>query len=151
MRYIQIGAIVAMTLFSSGAFAQFQGGGLGGGRMGGGGRQRDQSMNNESAPRKVMEPADIAKKQTEWMKKSLVLTEEQEKQIAPVNLKYALQQKEEFEALMVQNQSGAMPDRDMVIHKMEGINLAQDNEIKPVLTAPQWELYKKKRNKMRNG
>ena len=151
----KISAVIIFSCFSYLAQGQYGGGGgyggggYGGGRMGGGGmRNNDFGQQSQGTAPKAMEPAEVAHKQTDWMKKNLILTDEQAKHIDSVNVKFVLQQHDDFMELMVQSKTGNMPDREMVTNKLDGLHLAQDNEIKPFLTDLQWELYKKKRKKM---
>jgi Spy/CpxP family protein refolding chaperone len=71
------------------------------------------------------DPQTVAKKQTEWMKKDLSLSEDQTKKVEDINLKYA--------------------------KKMESIHQNKEKDLQDVLNKDQFEKYKaKKAEHMKN-
>jgi Spy/CpxP family protein refolding chaperone len=73
----------------------------------------------------IPDPQTIAKKQTEWMKKDLSLSEEQTKKVEEINLKYA--------------------------KKMESMHQDKEKDLQGILNKDQFEKYKaKKAEHMKN-
>jgi hypothetical protein len=87
-----------------------------------------------------MPPAERAAKITEWMKKNLELTADQETQAQEINLKYANKTEE------LRNSSGT---RMQKIKKLKGYNESKDEELKKVFTAEQFNTYLVKKEEVR--
>jgi hypothetical protein len=83
-----------------------------------------------------MPPAERAAKLTEWMKTNLQLTNEQEKPVHEINLKYA----DKTEELRISNEPRAQKFK-----KLKGYNDDKDKELKVLLTADQFKTYQAKK------
>jgi hypothetical protein len=81
------------------------------------------------------DPAESAKRQTEWMKTELKLTAKQVAPVDSINLVYAKKQAELF-----QNRDG---DREQRRQAMTELNTKKEAALSKVLTKEQLETYKK--------
>ena len=94
---------------------------------------------------------DMAKRQTESLKKELNLTAEQETKVKEVYLKYAKKQEERMKARQGQNrQSMSEEERTKAREEMEKSNKERDTELKAVVTAEQYTKYEKWRDGQTN-
>jgi hypothetical protein len=84
-------------------------------------------------------PEDRATKWTQWMKKELKISAEQEPTVHEINLKYA-QQTESIRA-----QDGS---RKSKFQEVKAVDSAKDEELKTVLTPDQFTLYLDKKREM---
>lgn len=80
---------------------------------------------------------DIAKRNTEWMKKDLNLTEAQIAPVDSINLLYAKAQAALF-------QSGSNGDREKIREAMKELEGKKEEAFSAVLSTEQLDLYKKK-------
>jgi periplasmic protein CpxP/Spy len=74
---------------------------------------------------------DMADKETQRETKMLALTPEQVEQAKAINLKYSQQREDAMKEVAISK------DRSAMENKMQGIRLAQDNELKTILTPDQ--------------
>lgn len=86
--------------------------------------------------RRQFDPAETAKRQTEWMKTELKLTDKQVAPVDSINLVYAKKQGELF-----QNRDG---DREARRQAMTDLNTKKEAALGKVLTKEQLETYKKR-------
>lgn len=80
-----------------------------------------------------MDPAEMAKRQTERMTTALELSEEQAASIQEINMTYA--------NIMVEARENRTGDREEMRATMEGIRTDRDAEIKTVLTEEQYATF----------
>jgi predicted transglutaminase-like cysteine proteinase len=80
-------------------------------------------------------PEERAQMQTDYMKESLTLTEDQVPQVHAVNLKYARRMQDAY------NSGGG---RLQKLKKMKAVNQEKDSEVKRVLTSTQYATYEKR-------
>ncbi len=111
----------------------------------GGGMKRANHGQGENGQRTVLTAQEMADKETQRQTKILELTPEQVVKVKIINLKYS-QQRADLMKVMTQSQ-----DHSAVQNKMQGIKLAQDNELKTVLTADQQAKLAKAHSNMDNG
>ena len=88
-------------------------------------------------------PEEMAKQQTEWMKKELKLSAEQEQKMYNINLETAKKMRQTRE-----RHSG---NREAMQEEMKVTRRQKDKEMKEVLTKEQYELYKKKLDERRSN
>ncbi|MDR1783855.1 MAG: DUF4890 domain-containing protein [Dysgonamonadaceae bacterium] len=81
-------------------------------------------------------PEDMAKRQTEWMKTELKLTDAQIAPVDSINLVYAKKQGELFQ------QGGGGGDREAMREKMTALNAEKEKAFAAVLTEEQLKKYK---------
>jgi Spy/CpxP family protein refolding chaperone len=81
-----------------------------------------------------------AQKLTDWMKKELTLTAEQEPKVHAINVKYADQMDD------IKAEGG---DRRAKFKEAKDTNKAKDEELKTVLTPEQFTKYSEKKQEMR--
>jgi hypothetical protein len=98
------------------------------------GQQRMSELMNETTPE------ERAKMQTDYMKESLSLTEDQTSQIAAINLKHARKMQD------VYNSGGS---RIQKLKKMKSVSQEKDNEIKGALTPDKYAAYEKNKAEMK--
>src|SRR5882672_2392213 len=97
-------------------------------------------INAHSQDKMKANPEDVAKKETEWMKTNLKLTDDQTSQAQAINLKYCNK--------MHDMQGGSLTKQQ----KMEAIKTdqqAKDAEMKNVLSADQYKSYEAKKTEMK--
>jgi hypothetical protein len=90
------------------------------------------------------DPVEVAKKQTERMKKELVLTDAQTTKVSAINLKYTQQQRDVMEEIK-QSRNFSVAKT-----KMDALDLAKNEEVTPLLNAEQQKKWKKLRKKMKD-
>jgi len=88
-------------------------------------------------------PEEMAKQQTEWMKKELKLSAEQEQKMYNINFETAKKMRQTRE-----RHSG---NREAMQEEMKVTRRQKDKEMKEVLTKEQYELYKKKLDERRSN
>ena len=94
----------------------------------------------QDAERETMSPEDRAMKLTAWMKNNLQLTDEQEKSVHEINLKYAGKTEE------LRNSS---EPKGQKFKKLKSYNDDKDNELKGLLTAEQFKTYQAKKEEVK--
>lgn len=101
-----------------------------------------------SAPRRAYGPsaADIANRQTEWMKTNLSLTKEQLKQVKKLNNTYATKQQTETRTLLTGDGPPSEATKQQIREVTMMINEEKEDQLKPILTPEQWTLYQTKRD-----
>ncbi|SHE37698.1 hypothetical protein SAMN05444274_101207 [Mariniphaga anaerophila] len=82
------------------------------------------------------DPAEMAKRQTEQIKKAVDLNEKQEKKVSDLFVETG----EKMKALRDENQGG---DFEKMREKMNEIRAEQDKKMKEILTEEQWSKYQK--------
>jgi uncharacterized membrane protein len=80
-----------------------------------------------------------ARFQTEWMKQNLKLSDDQQTQVDPLNLKYARQMNE------VKSISGKFAK----LKKAKSIMDEKDKELKKILNKDQYQIYQDKKEELR--
>lgn len=85
-------------------------------------------------------PEERAQMQTDYMKESLALTEDQVPQVHEVNLKYSRKMQDAY------NSGGGKLQK---LKKMKTIGQEKDKEIKRVLTSAQYATYEKNKEAMK--
>ena len=93
-----------------------------------------------------MEPEELAERQTNQMKESLKLTDEQLPKVEALNLKYAKKMK------AARDEAGE--DREAMRNSMMEMVKEKDVELKKILTDDQWTTFeedRKKRMEQRRG
>jgi len=88
-------------------------------------------------------PEEMAKQQTEWMKKELKLSAGQEQKMYNINLETAKKMRQTWE-----KHKG---NREAIQEEMKVTRRQKDKEMKEVLTKEQYELYKKKLDERRSN
>lgn len=96
-----------------------------------------QEISTERLGRQMRSAEEMAKQQTEHMKKSLGLTEDQAAKVEAINLKYAKQREAARETVAEKREE----KRTQMTEKME----AQNNELKAVLTEEQFQKLESQR------
>ena len=92
-------------------------------------------------------PEDVAKRQTEALKKEISLTNEQEPKVKAIYLKYAKKQDESMKAGQGTDwQSMSDEDRTKRREEWQKTTEERDKEIKKVITAEQYKKYEKWRD-----
>jgi periplasmic protein CpxP/Spy len=91
----------------------------------------DRAQGGESGNRTMPTAQEMADKETARETKMLNLTPEQVEKVKVINLNYSQQRSEAMAA------AAATKDRASMENKMQGIRLAQDNELKAILTPEQ--------------
>lgn len=112
---------------------------------GGGGRHRQgggQGQSEQQGPQKIPTAQEMADKETQRQTLLLDLTPEQVVKVKALNLNYSQQR------LDLMKEMQATKDRDAAENKMKGIKLAQDNELKSILTTEQQAKLAKGYDKM---
>ncbi len=108
--------------------------------------QEEQEQKEE---RKMPTPKEMADRETVRYKKDLALTDDQTAKVAAINLKYG----EEFRIIF--EEAKASGDFSTVRNRMEGVLMAKNNEIKPLLSTEQKvkfdKLVKKMKREAENG
>lgn len=94
----------------------------------------------QTAERTPLTAEERAQKWTDWMKKELTLTAEQEPKIHAINLKYADQ---------VDDIKAEEGDRRSKFKEVRATNKAKDEELKAVLTPEQFTKYTEKKQESR--
>lgn len=111
--------------------------------------QQSEEQGDDKAAPKMPTPKEMADRETQRYKKELTLADEQTTQIAAINLKYNGQFKEIFD------EAKAAGDFSTVRNKIEGVMMAKNNEIKPLLSTEQKvkfdKLVKKMKREAENG
>ncbi|MDR1779389.1 MAG: DUF4890 domain-containing protein [Tannerella sp.] len=92
----------------------------------------------------MRDPAEMAKRQTDWMKSELKLSDEQTVAVDAINVSYSKKMQEMFAG-------GPGGDFDEMREKMTKLNADKEAELAKVLTAEQLETYKKKAAEMSRG
>jgi len=103
-------------------------------------------------------PEEFAKRQTEWMKTELKLTDKQTKQVDSINLVYAKKQQELFPprqndadgSQTQQTDEERQAAREKRMKQMQELNEKKEAAFAKVLTKEQLETYKKKAEEMRS-
>lgn len=143
----------AALLLSTQVQAQYggMGGGMGG-RMGGMGGMGGQGMNTGGGQR-YMGPssADLANRQTDWMKTNLALTKEQVKEVRKLNNTYASKQQTEARALLTGEGPPSEATKQQIREVTMMINEEKEEKLKPLLTPEQWTIYQTKRDSLTKG
>jgi primosomal protein N' len=112
---------------------------------GGGGRHRQGAGQSEQqGPQKIPTAQEMADKETQRQTQLLNLTPEQVAKVKALNLNYSQQR------LDLMKEMQATKDRDAAENKMKGIKLAQDNELKAILTPEQQAILAKAHDNMGN-
>ena len=101
------------------------------------------TINVSGQGRNKKSPEEMAKQQTEWMKKELKLSAEQEHKIYNINLETVKKMRQ-----MRERHSG---NREAMQEEMKVTRRQKDKEMKEALTKEQYELYKKKLAERRNN
>jgi Spy/CpxP family protein refolding chaperone len=113
-----------------------------------------QNEERREGGRREFNPEDFAKRQTEWMKKELSLTDAQTKKVDSINLVFAKKQQEQFANRQRggENQTDAerQAAREKRMKEMQDLNAKRDSAYAKVLTKEQLETYKKKSEEMRS-
>jgi hypothetical protein len=91
--------------------------------------------------RSVPPPAERAKKQTEWMRTHLNLTDAQAAQAESINLNYA----NKTEQLRINAQ-----DKRQKLKTLKSYAKAKDDELKKVFTAEQYKTYQAKKEELKD-
>ena len=105
------------------------------------GKQWKSDGDNRTAP----SAQEMADKETQRQTKMLNLTPEQVEKVKTINLNYSQQR------LDLMKEIAASPNRSAAENKMQGIRLAQDNELKTILTADQQAKLAKAHSNMDEG
>jgi lysyl-tRNA synthetase class II len=83
------------------------------------------------------------------MTKKLSLNEEQQMKVEDINIKYAFQRLDMYEAIKKATNNGTTPPSDetriKLREQMQKMKADKDNDFKAVLTPEQYEIYLKKR------
>lgn len=98
------------------------------------------ASNAQEAERETMSPEERASKLTTWMKNNLQLTDEQEKSVQEINLKYAGKTEE------LRNSSESKGQK---FKKLKSYNDDKDKELKGLLTAEQFKTYQAKKEEVK--
>lgn len=85
-------------------------------------------------------PEERAQMQTDYMKESLTLSDEQVPKIHEINLKYSLKMQNAY------NSGGGKLQR---LKKMKGVSTEKDKEMKSVLNAEQYSVYETNKEQMK--
>ena len=93
---------------------------------------------------KMPDPKDMAQNETDRMKKGLLLTDSQTVKINLVNLKFAQQR---LDMVKEVRESG---DVTQIQNKVEGLELAKNEDLRPILTEEQMKKWPKLRKKMQD-
>ena len=93
---------------------------------------------------KMPDPKDMAQHETDRMKKGLLLTDSQTVKINLVNLKFAQQR---LDMVKEVRESG---DITQIQNKVEGLELAKNEDLRPILTEEQMKKWPKLRKKMQD-
>ncbi len=101
------------------------------------------SINALSQKRHQKSADEMAKQQTEWMKKELKLSKEQEKAIYKINLETSKRVKE--------NWNKYKGNRERMKSEMQKTRRQKDEELKKAMTEEQYRLYKKRIKEMRDN
>lgn len=128
------------------------GGGMGGRQgMGMGGGQYGQPSGNRPSAFSNM-PGILAERETKWLRDSLSLTKDQTKSVKKVNNEFAKQQQEAIKDIVGTSTERPSPQTmDQIRETMLMINEEKEDNLKPILTPEQWELYKSKKESMRKS
>lgn len=101
--------------------------------------------------RPQMDPAERVERQTQQLKESLSLTDEQTAKVKAIYTKYGEKQREAFQKA---REAGEEVDREKMREQMQATRTQQDNEIKALLTAEQKTKFeaviKERQERMRN-
>lgn len=84
-------------------------------------------------------PEERATKWTEWMKKELNISADQETKVQTINLKYAQQTES------LREKDGSRKSR---FKEAKSIDDAKDNELKAIFTSEQFNIYQEKKREM---
>jgi Spy/CpxP family protein refolding chaperone len=100
------------------------------------------------------DPEEFAKRQTEWMKQELNLTESQTKKVDSINVVFAKKQQEMFQNRRNNDENASEADRQAAREKrmkeMQDMNDKKEAALAKVLTKEQLETYRKKSEEMRS-
>jgi hypothetical protein len=99
------------------------------------------NMMGQQGGRRGGDPRERAKQQTQQMKESLKLTDDQVPLVDSINLKYSLKADSLFK-----NRDN---DRSAMMEKMKNIQTQKDAELQKVLTPDQFATYQKEQEAMR--
>ncbi len=105
--------------------------------------QQSEEQGDDKPERKMPTPKEMADRETQRYKKDLVLTDEQTAKVSEINLKYNGQ----FMEIIAD--AKASGDYSTVRNKMEGVMMAKNNEIKPLLSTEQKVKFEKLVKKMK--
>ena len=100
-------------------------------------------MPEESDP-KMPDIKELAQHETDRMKKGLILTDSQVVKVNLVNMKFL---KQRMEVIHEVKESG---DFSQIQNKVDGIELAKNEDLRPILTEEQMKKWPKLRQKMQN-
>ena len=98
------------------------------------------ASNAQEAERETLSPEERASKLTTWMKNNLQLTDEQEKSVHEINLKYAGKTEE------LRNSD---EPKGQKFKKLKSYNDDKDKELKGLLTAEQFKTYQAKKEEVK--
>lgn len=93
---------------------------------------------------KMPDPKDMAQHETDQMKKGLLLTDSQTVKVNSVNLKFAQQR------LDMVREVRASGDMSQIQNKVEGLELAKNEDLRPILSEEQMKKWPKVRKKMQD-
>lgn len=93
---------------------------------------------------KLPDPKDMAQVETDRMKKGLILTDSQTVKVNLVNLKFAQQR---LDMIREVRESG---DITQIQNKVEGLELAKNEDLRPILSEEQMKKWPKLRKKMQD-
>ena len=93
---------------------------------------------------KMPDPGVMAQHETDRMKKSLLLTDSQTVKVQSVNVKYMLMR---MDVIKEVKESG---DYSQIQNKVEGLELAKNEDLRPILTEEQMKKWPKLRKKMQD-
>ena len=149
-------AIIVSLLLSYVSYGQYggqYGGGMGGRRgMGGMGGQMSQQMPSTPPSAFSGMPNVLAERETKWLRDSLSLTKEQTKAVKKVNYEFAKQQQSAIKDIVGTGGGRPSPEAmEQIRETMLMINEEKEDNIHPLLTPEQWELYRAKRDVMRKN
>lgn len=112
-------------------------------------QQSEEQGGDDKAAPKMPTPKEMADRETQRYKKELALTDEQTTQVAAINLKY------NGEFRIIFDEAKAAGDFSTVRNRIDGVMMAKNNEIKPLLSTEQKvkfdKLVKKMKREAENG
>ncbi len=94
---------------------------------------------------RMMDPEEMAKRETEMLKKELNLDDATTEKLGEINLKYSKKRMEIFKEM---RESGNF-DREKMREKMTELDAEKNKELKKIFTEEQYEQYEKLMKEMR--
>lgn len=98
----------------------------------------------DAGEQKAPDPKEMAQSETDKMKKGLILTDTQAVQVQAVNVKFAGMRMETI------NEVKASGDFSQIQNKVDGLELARTEMLRPILTEEQMKKWPKLRQRMQN-